>query len=151
MRADRPQEPGLHKGEVVEFVNDPKLATLSADVTVDPKLAVDYTPDIVTKNFSDLLSYGPQRWSSDYAYDGLFTVLAEGAKPSALRQAAPPRALGALPMDLSAGGAQVLLSGVITPTAGTGEFGYACTLGLILFVFVLGLTIIYQKYVKVDK
>ncbi len=32
-----------------------------------------------------------------------------------------------------------------------GEFGYACTLGMILFVFVLGLTIIYQKYVKVDK
>lgn len=32
-----------------------------------------------------------------------------------------------------------------------GEFGYACTLGMILFVMVLGLTMIYQKYVKVDK
>jgi ABC-type sugar transport system permease subunit len=31
------------------------------------------------------------------------------------------------------------------------RFGYACALGMVLFVIVLGLTIIYQKYVKVDK
>lgn len=32
-----------------------------------------------------------------------------------------------------------------------GRFGYACALGMILFVIILCLTIIYQKYVKVDK
>jgi len=31
------------------------------------------------------------------------------------------------------------------------EFGYACTLGMCMFVIVLGLTIFYQKYVKVEK
>jgi len=38
-----------------------KLTTvqvLQGKYALDPKLAVDYTPDIVTKNFSDLLSYG---------------------------------------------------------------------------------------------
>ena len=32
-----------------------------------------------------------------------------------------------------------------------GEFGYACAIGLILFVFILGLTIINNKYVRVEK
>ena len=32
-----------------------------------------------------------------------------------------------------------------------GEFGYACALGLFLFVFILGLTWINNKFVKVDK
>ncbi len=32
-----------------------------------------------------------------------------------------------------------------------GRFGYACALGMVLFFIVLGLTIIYNKYVKVDK
>jgi len=32
-----------------------------------------------------------------------------------------------------------------------GRFGYACALGMIMFVIILGLTIIYNKYVKVDK
>ncbi|MGF1679571.1 MAG: carbohydrate ABC transporter permease [Candidatus Methylacidiphilales bacterium] len=32
-----------------------------------------------------------------------------------------------------------------------GKFGYACALGMILFVVILVLTIIYQRYVKVDK
>jgi ABC-type sugar transport system permease subunit len=32
-----------------------------------------------------------------------------------------------------------------------GRFGYACALGMVLFVIILLLTIIYQKYVKVDK
>ena len=39
-----------------------KLTTvhvLQGKYALDPKLAVDYKPDIVTKNFSDLLSYGP--------------------------------------------------------------------------------------------
>lgn len=31
---------------------------LQGKYALDPKLAVDYTPDIVTKNFSDLLGYG---------------------------------------------------------------------------------------------
>jgi FMN phosphatase YigB (HAD superfamily) len=38
-----------------------KLTTvhvLQGKYALDPKLAVDYKPDIVTKNFSDLLSYG---------------------------------------------------------------------------------------------
>lgn len=32
-----------------------------------------------------------------------------------------------------------------------GRFGYACSLGMVLFVIILLLTIVYQKYVKVDK
>ena len=32
-----------------------------------------------------------------------------------------------------------------------GQFGYACALGLFLFVFILGLTWINNKFVKVDK
>ena len=32
-----------------------------------------------------------------------------------------------------------------------GRFGYACTLGMILFVMILAITILYQKYVKVEK
>lgn len=32
-----------------------------------------------------------------------------------------------------------------------GQFGYACALGMVLFVLILLITIIYQKYVKVDK
>jgi len=32
-----------------------------------------------------------------------------------------------------------------------GRFGYACALGLVLFVMILLLTIIYQRYVKVEK
>lgn len=32
-----------------------------------------------------------------------------------------------------------------------GHFGYACALGMILFFIVLGLTIVYNKYVKVEK
>lgn len=32
-----------------------------------------------------------------------------------------------------------------------GRFGYACALGMVLFVIILVLTVIYQKYVKVDK
>lgn len=32
-----------------------------------------------------------------------------------------------------------------------GEFGYACALGMVLFVIILSITILYQKYVKVDK
>ena len=31
------------------------------------------------------------------------------------------------------------------------RFGYACALGMVLFVVILLLTIVYQKYVKVDK
>jgi len=32
-----------------------------------------------------------------------------------------------------------------------GEFGYACAIGMILFVFILGLTYLNNKYVRVDK
>jgi len=32
-----------------------------------------------------------------------------------------------------------------------GEFGYACAIGILLFVFILGLTFINNKYVRVDK
>jgi raffinose/stachyose/melibiose transport system permease protein len=32
-----------------------------------------------------------------------------------------------------------------------GEFGYACALGLLLFVFILGLTLVNNKYVRVSK
>ncbi|HEV7300063.1 MAG TPA: sugar ABC transporter permease [Tepidisphaeraceae bacterium] len=32
-----------------------------------------------------------------------------------------------------------------------GRFGYACALGMVLFVLILAITIVYQKYVKVDK
>jgi len=32
-----------------------------------------------------------------------------------------------------------------------GEFGYACALGLFLFVVILGLTFINNKYIRVDK
>ena len=32
-----------------------------------------------------------------------------------------------------------------------GEFGYACAIGMVLFVFILGLTLINNKYVRVDK
>ena len=32
-----------------------------------------------------------------------------------------------------------------------GEFGYACAVGMVLFVFILGLTYINNKYVRVDK
>jgi raffinose/stachyose/melibiose transport system permease protein len=32
-----------------------------------------------------------------------------------------------------------------------GEFGYACALGLFLFVFILGLTWVNNKYIRVDK
>lgn len=32
-----------------------------------------------------------------------------------------------------------------------GQFGYACALGMVLFFMILGLTVIYNKYVKVDK
>lgn len=32
-----------------------------------------------------------------------------------------------------------------------GRFGYACALGMVLFVIILLLTIVYQKYVKVEK
>ena len=31
------------------------------------------------------------------------------------------------------------------------RYGYACALGMVLFVIVLGITIFYQKYVKVEK
>ena len=31
------------------------------------------------------------------------------------------------------------------------RYGYACALGMVLFVMILLLTIIYQRYVKVDK
>lgn len=31
------------------------------------------------------------------------------------------------------------------------RYGYACALGMILFVLLLGITILYQKYVKVEK
>jgi ABC-type sugar transport system permease subunit len=31
------------------------------------------------------------------------------------------------------------------------QFGYACALGMVLFVIILGLTVIYNKYVKVEK
>ena len=32
-----------------------------------------------------------------------------------------------------------------------GRFGYACALGMVLFVIILLLTIVYQKYVRVEK
>ncbi len=32
-----------------------------------------------------------------------------------------------------------------------GRFGYACSLGMVLFVIIILLTIVYQKYVRVDK
>ncbi|HLL88652.1 MAG TPA: sugar ABC transporter permease, partial [Tepidisphaeraceae bacterium] len=32
-----------------------------------------------------------------------------------------------------------------------GRFGYSCALGMVLFVLILGITVFYQKYVKVDK
>ena len=32
-----------------------------------------------------------------------------------------------------------------------GEFGYACAIGIILFVFILGLTLANNKYVRVEK
>jgi raffinose/stachyose/melibiose transport system permease protein len=32
-----------------------------------------------------------------------------------------------------------------------GEFGYACAVGMVLFVFILGLTYINNKYVRVEK
>ncbi len=32
-----------------------------------------------------------------------------------------------------------------------GRFGYACSLGMVLFVMILLLTIVYNKYVKVEK
>ncbi len=32
-----------------------------------------------------------------------------------------------------------------------GQFGYACALGMVLFVLILAITIMYQKYVKVEK
>lgn len=32
-----------------------------------------------------------------------------------------------------------------------GRFGYACALGMVMFVLILLITVIYQKYVKVDK
>jgi raffinose/stachyose/melibiose transport system permease protein len=32
-----------------------------------------------------------------------------------------------------------------------GELGYACALGLFLFVFILALTLINNKFVRVDK
>ena len=32
-----------------------------------------------------------------------------------------------------------------------GKFGYACALGMVLFALILMITVIYQKYVKVDK
>ena len=32
-----------------------------------------------------------------------------------------------------------------------GEFGYACAVGMILFVFILLLTFLNNKYVRVDK
>ena len=32
-----------------------------------------------------------------------------------------------------------------------GKFGYACALGMVLFVMILGLTVIYNKYVKIEK
>lgn len=32
-----------------------------------------------------------------------------------------------------------------------GKFGYACALGMVLFFMILGLTVIYNKYVKVEK
>ena len=32
-----------------------------------------------------------------------------------------------------------------------GRFGYACALGMVMFVIILALTLIYQKYVKVEK
>ncbi len=35
---------------------------LQGKYALDPKLAVDYTPDIVTKNFSDLLTYTPAQF-----------------------------------------------------------------------------------------
>jgi len=34
---------------------------------------------------------------------------------------------------------------------GAGQFGYACAIGMILFVFILGLTYINNKYVRVEK
>ena len=32
-----------------------------------------------------------------------------------------------------------------------GNFGYACALGMVLFFLILGLTVINQKYVRVEK
>jgi len=32
-----------------------------------------------------------------------------------------------------------------------GRYGYACALGMVMFVIIMGITILYQKYVKVDK
>jgi len=32
-----------------------------------------------------------------------------------------------------------------------GRFGYACALGMVLFIIILALTVIYQRYVKVEK
>jgi ABC-type sugar transport system permease subunit len=32
-----------------------------------------------------------------------------------------------------------------------GKFGYACALGMVLFFMILGLTVIYNKYVKIEK
>ncbi|WPJ96081.1 hypothetical protein SH580_00005 [Coraliomargarita algicola] len=40
---------------------------------------------------------------------------------------------------------------MFTAAFSEGRFGYACALGMVLFVIILLLTIVYQKYVKVDK
>jgi len=40
---------------------------------------------------------------------------------------------------------------MFTAAFGEGRFGYACALGVVLFVIILLLTIVYQKYVKVEK
>ena len=32
-----------------------------------------------------------------------------------------------------------------------GEFGYACSLGIFLFLFILILTVLNNKYVRIDK
>jgi len=32
-----------------------------------------------------------------------------------------------------------------------GEFGYACAIGIILFACILGLTLLNNRYVRVDK
>jgi raffinose/stachyose/melibiose transport system permease protein len=32
-----------------------------------------------------------------------------------------------------------------------GEFGYACSLGIFLFAFILGLTWVNNRYVRIDK
>ena len=40
---------------------------LQGKYALDPKNAVDYTPDIVTKNFSDLLSYGAEAFHKGLA------------------------------------------------------------------------------------